>query len=444
MSARNRTCAPLVLLATLGACADPLSPPAGPRLEVVQAAPERALPGDRLPFVIVRAVDAHGAPVSGVPLTWSGDGTVTPSADTTGLDGLASAGWVLPRYDENVFLDNRQNGPPGTFALRVSIPGEVATTFRVEAKAFTVERMDVGGDGQACGIRELTLWCWGTTFSAPGSLAEGPIPVEVPAAGAVSEVAVADGIVCVLDRQGRPSCFAPASQNAFLAVAGAPALRDLADAGSQVCGVARADSTAWCWSWWDGQPRGAQQVSASVRFARLSSGDTGNRPQAETMCGLDGDGLAWCWGDNTSGQLGDGTTASSEVPVRVATDVRFRRLAQLPGGSCALSVVAELWCWGANTPAGTPNLPTRAPLPAGAWTDVVGGLWAYLLGVRSASWVFEGAQYPLSQLLADFPVRSLSAGGLEVCAMLADGQVFCTVSLTYGANSTALVDPFTP
>jgi alpha-tubulin suppressor-like RCC1 family protein len=36
------------------------------------------------------------------------------------------------------------------------------------------------------------------------------------------------------------------------------------------------------------------------------------------LCGVTVDGTAYCWGENSDGQLGNGTTTSSIVPVKVA------------------------------------------------------------------------------------------------------------------------------
>jgi hypothetical protein len=35
------------------------------------------------------------------------------------------------------------------------------------------------------------------------------------------------------------------------------------------------------------------------------------------MCGIATDGNAWCWGSNSKGELGDGSTTPSTIPVRV-------------------------------------------------------------------------------------------------------------------------------
>jgi alpha-tubulin suppressor-like RCC1 family protein len=56
-----------------------------------------------------------------------------------------------------------------------------------------------------------------------------------------------------------------------------------------------------------------------------------------------------CWGANESGQLGNGSTASSNIPVAVTglTDVD----GIVAGGahSCAHKTDGTVWCWGANT-----------------------------------------------------------------------------------------------
>ncbi|MGW4160729.1 RCC1 domain-containing protein [Streptomyces sp. NPDC004788] len=63
---------------------------------------------------------------------------------------------------------------------------------------------------------------------------------------------------------------------------------------------------------------------------------------------LRGDGTVWTWGSNTYGQLGDGTTAQRNTPVRVPglTDVT----AVAAGGAHTLALKRDgtVWAWGRN------------------------------------------------------------------------------------------------
>ncbi len=65
-------------------------------------------------------------------------------------------------------------------------------------------------------------------------------------------------------------------------------------------------------------------------------------------CGLTTGGIAWCWGWNGEGQLGDGTTTFRVGPVMVTGGHTFTQMAVGSGHTCGLSVDGEVWCWGFN------------------------------------------------------------------------------------------------
>ena len=67
------------------------------------------------------------------------------------------------------------------------------------------------------------------------------------------------------------------------------------------------------------------------------------------MCALASDSLAWCWGGNAFGELGNGTSAASTVPVAVAGGRTFVSVHGDEFNSCGLRASGELWCWGRNT-----------------------------------------------------------------------------------------------
>jgi alpha-tubulin suppressor-like RCC1 family protein len=52
-------------------------------------------------------------------------------------------------------------------------------------------------------------------------------------------------------------------------------------------------------------------VSGGLRFAYLKAGEL-------FTCGVTSEGVAYCWGDNEYGQLGDSSGQPSSQPVKVA------------------------------------------------------------------------------------------------------------------------------
>lgn len=70
-------------------------------------------------------------------------------------------------------------------------------------------------------------------------------------------------------------------------------------------------------------------------------------------CLLTSGGLVYCWGDNTSGVYGNGTTTSVTVPTKVDFGSAFgtEKITQLSVGYdtvCAVTDAAAAYCWGSN------------------------------------------------------------------------------------------------
>lgn len=61
-------------------------------------------------------------------------------------------------------------------------------------------------------------------------------------------------------------------------------------------------------------------------------------------------GPVWMWGNNNKGQLGDGSTVSSDVPVRVdvPSEVTFVKVNSGGYASYAIDSSGRLWSWGGN------------------------------------------------------------------------------------------------
>jgi alpha-tubulin suppressor-like RCC1 family protein len=62
------------------------------------------------------------------------------------------------------------------------------------------------------------------------------------------------------------------------------------------------------------------------------------------------DGTLWCWGENLFGQIGDGTTTGRLAPVQVVA--LANSVAQVTVGNshtCARKIDSTVWCWGNNS-----------------------------------------------------------------------------------------------
>jgi len=62
------------------------------------------------------------------------------------------------------------------------------------------------------------------------------------------------------------------------------------------------------------------------------------------------DGTLWAWGNNSSGQLGDGTTTTRLSPVQIGTATNWASVAIGSGGHHTLAIRTDgtLWAWGEN------------------------------------------------------------------------------------------------
>jgi alpha-tubulin suppressor-like RCC1 family protein len=65
----------------------------------------------------------------------------------------------------------------------------------------------------------------------------------------------------------------------------------------------------------------------------------------DQTCALLENGAVECWGENASGELGNGTSASSVVPVQVAGLTDGVTSLALGPGTCAVQW-GHVWCWG--------------------------------------------------------------------------------------------------
>ena len=153
-------------------------------------------------------------------------------------------------------------------------------------------------------------------------------------------------------------------------------------------------------------------------------------------CGVNPAGVAWCWGDNVSGQLGNNSGSPSNFPVQVAGGLVFAGLEAGRTHTCGVTTAGAGYCWGDNA-LGSGTGTARAPRPvAGTLTfaRVVAG-YAHSCGVTSSGaghcWGSNGLGELGNGTTTSSNVPVLVSGGL-VFASISPGRVFSCGLTTAG------------
>jgi alpha-tubulin suppressor-like RCC1 family protein len=193
------------------------------------------------------------------------------------------------------------------------------------------------GGQHTCGIQtDGDPFCWGYNIEGQTGIGATSGPVPIP-------TAVATG----LNFQTEPVTTPPSPDPDQPLPLG-----PYVSAGyAHTCGIA-VGGVAHCWGMntagqlGDGSTTrriAPVPVSGGLQFVRISAG-------LEHTCALTADGVVHCWGDNTWGQLGDGGTADQLAPVAVANPggVAFAWVSAGENHTCAVTTEGVAWCWGDN------------------------------------------------------------------------------------------------
>ena len=230
------------------------------------------------------------------------------------------------------------------------------------------------------------------------------------AAGLVSAVVLvvvaAAGLVSAAATGARASVSAP--------------ITAIAAGNKHSCALA-ADGTVSCWGMDDSGELGNGLVTTSATSTPVPvvglSGVTAITAGGGHTCALTGDRTVHCWGDNSAGQLGDGTTTNSATPVSVVGLSGVTAITAGFGHTCALTADQTVHCWG---------------------DDYDGQLGDGTKWTNSAT--------PVS-VVGLSGVTAITAGYANTCALTGDGRVHCWGGNTSGqlgnGTTTSSLTPVT-
>src|SRR5690606_36243287 len=105
--------------------------------------------------------------------------------------------------------------------------------------------------------------------------------------------------------------------------------------------LAAAAALLWFAACSDDEPAGPTPPPSAIRYSIVDAG-------YYHTCALTPSGRAHCWGRNSFGTLGDGTTDDRTLPTPVDGGPALVSLDAGAGHNCALTAAGAAWCWGLN------------------------------------------------------------------------------------------------
>jgi hypothetical protein len=173
----------------------------------------------------------------------------------------------------------------------------------------------------ACGLSTSgQVLCWG--FQPVGETLSAGVPTPIASGLTFDTLSVQGWMGCGLAEQTAYCWGVPMNDVKLIDTGGSP-LVALDVQALDACGWT-AESTQLCWdhsgdAFADDRIIVQPSTPGVPPLQGLVSG-------GDFFCGLDAGGLAWCWGANDQGQLGNGTTLDSPDAVQVVGDRHFTRL----------------------------------------------------------------------------------------------------------------------
>ena len=233
----------------------------------------------------------------------------------------------------------------------------------------------------------------------------------------------------------------------------------VAAGGAFTVAVAK-DDTVWAW----GQNNTAQLLDGSAQSSPLPKMVPMHHKLTAIAkvcagsyhaCALGKDGELRCWGKGHEGQVGDGKSGTSHIvkePTGFTGVPKFAMCDAGPLHTCAVSVGGQLWCWGRNSSSQIGDKTTKM-VTKPSWTNLVSSVAQVAVGISFTCARIEkygsvkcwgrndrgqlstpGGGSSKEVVPVKLPAKAvdIAAGREHACAVLEDGRVYC-----WGRNNEA-------
>lgn len=323
--------------------------------------------------------------------------------------------------------------------------------FSVETAALAIA---AGGSHSCARLEDGAVYCWGD--NSWGQIGSGDTTVAISPAAVtdisnVSEIAAGGFHTCAATALGQVYCWG--LNNSGQLGIGSTAEYDrpqLVTSGltagdthvrANFYHACAFDTEVWCWG-----SNAYGQLGTGDRVDSLVPSQVTGIPAAVTdvavgydhTCALTVAGEVYCWGSNSSGQIGDGTNQQRLRPTRVGGLVNVVELSARIWHNCARTAAGEIWCWGYDyqaTPSRVDGLGTMISVAAGGEhscaVDDLGRGWCWGSNRYGAlgNGVFDVGDSPPVQVINLTDVAAIATSWNNTCARTTSGGVWC-----WGAN----------
>ena len=398
-----------------------------------------------------------------------GDSTTTQSTIPVPVIGISTATAIATGYQHSCALlaDKTVQCWGENIFGQLGDGSTTHSSIPVPVSGITAATEIAAGYHHSCALSGGAVQCWGDNSSGQlgdNTTVNSSIPVTVSGISAATALASGYYHNCALLADGRVQCWGY-NQDGQLGTSILSTTPSTVSGISSASGITAGDShscalsggSLQCWGWNQNGELGngatTQQYTTPVAVTGGISTAVEVKGGGKHTCALLADNKVKCWGDDSFGQLGDGSTVKETSPVNVSGISTATEIATGYAHSCALLADNKVKCWGndsfgqlgdsttnqSSIPVAVSGISTATALTAGYFHTC-----ALLASGSVQCWGSNGSGQlgigTLTPATSTTPVTvsdistatAIAAGRFHTCALLSDNSVKCWGHNQYG------------